>query len=221
MQILEDAEVARARVAKAYRGNDRTFFLLVIAVYAAWWIAMAVSPSDRFDWALENLLVFLAWGLLWASFRRFPLTRGAYVSIALFLALHALGAHYTYAETPLGDMLARLFNTERNHYDRVVHFAFGLLWVIPFKVFLERYVVLAHKEGWSAFLAVSLVLALSGLYELIEWAAAIVLEPDAALAFLGAQGDPFDGQKDAGLAFLGSWLGVVLFYGWSRRRRAR
>ena len=198
-------------------GDDAKFLLRLSGLYALWWAFLAVSPSDRFDWALENLLVFLVWGLLYAGYRAYPLSRGAYVSIAVFLALHALGAHYTYAETPLGDLIARLFGTERNHYDRIVHFSFGLLWVVPFKVFLERYVALG-KQGWSAFLAVCLVLAVSGLYELLEWAAALLLEPEAALAFLGAQGDPFDGQKDAGLAFLGSLVGMAAFYAWPKSK---
>lgn len=202
---------------EAKPGGDKKFFVLLIGLYAVWWAVLAISPNDRFDWALENLLVFLVWGLLYLGHRRYPLSRGAYISIAVFLALHALGAHYTYAETPVGDWIRSTFGTERNHYDRVVHFAFGLLWVIPFKVFLERYVA-ENKGRWSAFLAVSLVLALSGLYELLEWAAALLLEPDAAMAFLGAQGDPFDGQKDAGLAFLGSLLGVAFFYLWPRQQ---
>jgi len=191
--------------------SDRVFLALLICLYSLWWVFLAIAPSNRFDWALENLLVFIVWGLLYAGYRVYPLSRGAYVSIAVFLALHALGAHYTYAETPVGDLIGRLFATERNHYDRIVHFSFGLLWVVPFKVFLERYVAVG-KESWSAFLAVCLVLALSGLYELLEWAAALLLEPDAAMAFLGAQGDPFDGQKDAGLAFLGSLFGMAAFY---------
>lgn len=221
---LSEKAVDRERGAPAPKrpqrpSNDTRFLRCLFGLYGVWWIVMAVSPNDRFDWALENLLVFLLWGVLWASRKTYPLTRGAYILIVLFLALHAMGAHYTYAETPFGDFIAQVFNTERNHYDRIVHFAFGLLWVVPFKIFLEHYVLMPGKESWCAFLAINLVLSLSGLYELIEWTAALILDPNAALAFLGAQGDPFDGQKDAGLAFLGSLLGILLFNFWPANRK--
>ena len=88
-----------------------------------------------------------------------------------------------------------------------VHFAFGLLLFFPLKEVLGR-LVLPRQGVWCSILAVSMILALSTLYELIEWAAAVVLDPDAGIAFLGSQGDVFDGQKDTGLALVGSLVGV-------------
>ena len=156
----------------------------------------------------ENILVFFAWAALAASYRRYSLARVSYCLIAFFLALHAVGAHYTYSLTPIGDLVRDFLGQERNHYDRFVHFAFGLLLVYPCIDFLERY-VLAGKRAWCAFFAVCLILAFSGLYEIIEWAAAVILDPEAGIAFLGSQGDVFDGQKDAALAFLGSLIGLA------------
>jgi len=201
------------------QGNGR--FLAVIAlVYAIFWVGLAFDPFDRFDWFLENLLVFFGWGVIAATYRRFPLSRASYGLIAVLLALHAVGAHYTYSLTPLGDLVRDLLGQERNHYDRFVHFAFGLLFIYPFMDLLERYVI-PRQDVWRAIFAVSLILALSGLYELIEWAAAMILDPEAGLAFLGSQGDVFDGQKDAGLAFIGSLIGLAVATSIEIRNRNR
>jgi putative membrane protein len=190
------------------RGDSR-FLAIMAMAYGIFWVALAFDPTDRVDWLLENLLVFLGWSLIAATFRRLPLSRISYVMITVFLALHAVGAHYTYSLMPLGDLARDLLGQERNHYDRFVHFAFGLLFIYPFMDLLHRY-VMPSQRVWRAIFAISLVLALSSLYELIEWAAAVVLEPEAALAFLGSQGDVFDGQKDAGLAFVGGLIGLAV-----------
>ena len=206
--MTENTTELNAAERRRVQGNSR--FLAVIAmVYAIFWVGLAFDPFDRFDWFLENLLVFLGWGLIAATYRHFPLSRISYVMIAVFLALHAVGAHYTYSLNPLGDLVRDLLGQERNHYDRFVHFAFGLLFIYPFMDLLQRY-VMPSQRVWRAIFAISLVLALSGLYELIEWAAAVVLEPEAALAFLGSQGDVFDGQRDAGLAFVGGLIGLAV-----------
>jgi putative membrane protein len=210
---LDDAEQRRVQ-------GDGRFLAVIAMVYAIFWVGLAVNPFDRFDWFLENLLVFLGWGVIAATYRRFPLSRASYGLIAVFLALHAVGAHYTYSLTPLGDLVRDLLGQERNHYDRFVHFAFGLLFIYPFMDLLERYVI-RRQRVWRAILAVSLILALSGLYELIEWAAAMILDPGAALAFLGSQGDVFDGQKDAGLAFIGSLIGLAVAALVETRNRTR
>lgn len=191
-------------------GTAKTRFLgYLAAAYGLLWVALAIDPVSRFDWFLENILVLVGVSLVAASCRGFRLSRSVYLLIAAFLALHAFGAHYTYSLTPVGESVAGLLGLERNHYDRVVHFAFGLLLAYPFLEFLERYVMPGHK-AWSAAFCLCLILALSGLYEIFEWGAAMVLEPDDALAFLGTQGDIFDGQKDAALAFAGGLLGLAL-----------
>ena len=178
------------------------------AAYALWWLALAVAPYDRFDWLLENLLVFVFVGLLAASYRRFPLSNLSYLLIAVFLALHAVGAHYTYSKAPVRWWMTEQLGWERNHYDRVVHFLFGLLCAYPLR---ETVIRGCGVAGWRAgFLAFAVVLAFSSGYEMLEWGVAMVLSPEEGMAFLGTQGDVFDAQKDTTLATLGSAAALLL-----------
>jgi len=105
----------------------------VIAVYAVVWIYLAIDPHDRSDWLLENLLVFAALGVLGWTRRWFAFSDVACALFFAFMLLHAYGAHYTYSEAPFGDWLQRTFATARNPYDRLVHFAFGLLITFPLR----------------------------------------------------------------------------------------
>ena len=151
---------------------------------------------------------------LLASYRRFPLSDASYLCILTFLAMHAVGAHYAYAGTPLGFAAAELLGLTRNHYDRLAHFAFGLLFACPTREVLLR---TSNLRGVRlAFATVSMLLAASAGYELIEWWVALVVDPHAAYAYLGTQGDVFDAQKDESLALAGSFTGVALRAEWTR-----
>lgn len=179
----------------------------IAAGYGALWLWAAIAPHDRFDWLLENLLVFLWLGILVATHRRLTLTTRSYGLIAAFLALHTVGSHYTYALTPAGFWLQEALELERNHYDRIVHFCFGFLLAIPVREVLARLAGL--RGGWRDLLTFALVLSCSDLYEMMEWATAQIVSPDAAFAFLGTQGDVFDAQKDTSLAALGALLALA------------
>jgi len=182
--------------------------LLLSGLLAMVWLWAAIEPLSRSDWLLENLLVFFFTGLLLATRRRFAFSMGAYWLFALFLALHLYGAHYTYAETPLGDWLRDSLGLSRNPYDRVVHCAFGLLLACPLRELLARRAGLAGL--WLDGLALCLVMAMSALYEQLEMLATLVVAPDLGTAFLGTQGDEWDAQKDSGLALLGALAALGL-----------
>lgn len=186
----------------------RTFLSATVAAYAALWIVSAINPLSRFDWLLENLLVFLFVPLLVWLLMGKPLSKAACIMIFLFLAFHAVGAHFTYSKAVPGIWLQHAFEWERNHFDRVVHFLFGLLAVYPIREAMIRYG--RQTRMVSAFLAFAMVATSSTVYELIEWLAAIILSPDAAMAFLGTQGDVFDAQKDSGMALAGAIIGLVM-----------
>ncbi len=193
-------------------------------VAAAWtsygvvWLALAIVPTDRGDWLLENLLVFAAWGGLVALHRRHPLSRGSSWAVAAFLLLHALGANSTYSQSPIGAWAMGLFGLERNPYDRAVHFAFGLLLAVPLRQLAEE--ALALRRSLAVAFSVMAVLASGAVYEMIEWWAAHVVSPELGIAFVGAQGDVWDAQKDTSAALVGAILalgGEWLAKGWRRR----
>ena len=157
-----------------------------LKIIAAWlmlvWVVAAIDPFSRSDWLLENLLVFISVALLWITYPRFRFSTMSYWLFGVFMTLHLIGAHYTYAETPLGFKLQDWLDLERNHYDRIVHFAFGLLLAWGFREILEHYIT--ASRAWINMLCLCIVLALSALYELVEMIAAMVVSPELGSAFL-------------------------------------
>jgi putative membrane protein len=183
------------------------------------WIITAINPLFPRDWLLENLLVFVYAALLVASYRWFQFSNLSYALFTLFLSLHLAGAHYTYAETPFGFWMQDLFDLERNHYDRIVHFSFGLLIAYPMREILLR------KSGlnrtWSYFIAINCIMAFSAFYEVLEIIAAAIVSPELGDAYLGTQGDEWDAQKDAFLAFTGSIIAMLVTWGYLRSHAAK
>jgi putative membrane protein len=172
------------------------------------WIVMAISPVDRRDWLLENLLVFFYGALLVLTYRRFSFSNTSYVLFSIFMSLHLVGAHYTYSEVPFGYWLRDALDLSRNHYDRIVHFSFGLLIAYPFRELLMR--AAGVIRSWSYILAVAMVLAFSAFYEVMEGVVAMLVAPDLGMAYLGTQGDEWDAQKDSFLAFSGSLVAMLV-----------
>jgi putative membrane protein len=196
--------------------SDRGFLLALAIPFGVLWVLLAVRPNDRSDWLLENALTLAAIALLAITRRPFPLQRRSYLLITLFLVLHTIGAHYTYAEVPydawttryLGFSVDGLFGWQRNNFDRVVHLAYGLLLALPIR---EVFLRLARVDGfWGYFLPLDLTMSTSMLYELIEWGAATLFGGDLGMAYLGTQGDVWDAHKDMALASLGALLTMCL-----------
>jgi len=153
-------------------------------------------------WVLEVFPVIGAVPLLIATRRRFPLTTLAYGLIAVHCCILMVGGRYTYAEVPLFNWIRDAFHQARNNYDRVGHFAQGFVPAIVAREILLRKTPL-RRGGWVFFLVTSVCLAISAVYELVEWSAAAT-SGSAADAFLGTQGDPWDTQKDMLLAGIGA-----------------
>jgi putative membrane protein len=193
-------------------------FFCLLAAYGAAWGLTAIAPRDRGDWLLENLLVFAAWAALWRVLRRPGLSPASWALVFAFLTLHAYGAHHTYSNTPLGDVLQQLLGLERNHYDRIVHLSFGLLITLPVRELLARSFGIGRRSG--SLLAATVVLSMSAVYEIFEWLAARIVDPELGVAFVGAQGDVWDAQKDMGLALSGVALALLASAARSRRGSA-
>jgi putative membrane protein len=187
--------------------RDRFLRHLAFA-YAVIWALAAIAPADRSDWLLENVLVFVFVPALVFTHGRFAFSHGAYVMIFVFLSLHALGAHYTYSLTPIGFWLQDAFGLARNPYDRGVHVLFGLLLTPPLQELVVR--GLGARGAARYVVPVMLALSLSGGYEILEWWAARIVDPDLGIAFIGSQGDEWDSQKDMSLALAGATLSMLL-----------
>ena len=200
------------------RFRDNRFLQLLLVWLVGLWIVTAMEPFNRRDWLLENLLVFIYGALLIATYRRFPFSNLSYGLFGAFLSLHLVGAHYTYAETPLGFWLQDALDLERNHYDRIVHFLFGLLIAFPFRELLMR--AAGVRRGWSYLLVIVTVLGFSGFYEALEGVVAVIVSPELGAAYLGTQGDEWDAQKDTALAFSGSVIAMAVCW-WADRRGHR
>jgi putative membrane protein len=203
----------------------------LLGVFAVWFGVWAIEPWHPDDFVLEHLLtvafvVFLCW-----NHRRFRLSNLSYTAIFLFLCLHVVGAHYTYSEVPYDAWfrhvggwfgihdasLRSLLGFERNHYDRLVHFAFGLLMAYPVR---EVFVRIVHVRGfWGYYLPLDVMMSFSLLYELVEWGVAVVVGGDVGQSYLGTQGDEWDAQKDMALASLGGLIAMsaTALFNWHYR----
>lgn len=180
---------------------------LILAFIAAW-IWAAINPVYRDSWLLENYLVFIFVPIILITGKYFRLSDLSYTLITVFMILHVIGSHYTYSEVPFGYTLQQWLGASRNMYDRLVHFSFGLLWAYPIR---EVFLRIADVKGfWGFYLPLDVTLSFSAVYEIIEWLAAANVDSTAGIAFLGAQGDVWDAQKDMTLAACGAILTMLI-----------
>lgn len=188
--------------------GENTLLKSLIGLYAIVWLLTAINPSYPTDWMLENALVIIFLPILIFTYRLFPLSDLSYVLIAVFMMLHAVGAHYTYAEVPFGFWLKEALNLSRNHFDRIVHFSFGLLMAYPIR---EVFLRIVNVRGfWAYYFPLDVTLAFSALYEITEMVVAKLASPEAGDAYLGTQGDPFDAVMDMACAFAGAIICMVV-----------
>jgi putative membrane protein len=190
--------------------------LALVAAVLAW---SGVGPHDRLTWLLEVFPVLLGAPILVATRRRFPLSALAYRLLALHAVILMVGGHYTYARVPLGFAVQEALGLARNHYDRLGHLAQGFVPAIVAREVLLRTSPLVRGR-WLFFLVTCVCLAVSAVYELLEWWAALA-GGHAAAAFLGTQGDPWDTQWDIFLALVGALSAQALLAGAHDRSLAR
>ncbi len=184
--------------------------LFLALVFALVWIWAAIHPVYPHDWLMENVLVLIFVPLILISGRYFKLSNVSYTLITAFMILHVIGSHYTYAEVPFGYTLQAWLGESRNMYDRLVHFSFGLLLAYPMR---EIFVRITRARGfWGFYLPLDIVLSFSAVYEIIEWLTAANVDSAAGIAFLGAQGDIWDAQKDMLMAGIGALSAMLIIF---------
>jgi putative membrane protein len=185
----------------------RTNTALLIALGAVF-VWSLIRPHDYFTWFLEVVPAIIGFAILAATYRRFPLTPLLYTLLILHAAILILGGHYTYAEVPLGFWMQRMFHSARNNYDRIGHFAQGFVpAMIAREIFIRKNIV--RSRGWLYYIIVSICLAISAAYELVEWRVSVATGSKGD-AFLGTQGDVWDTQEDMATAFVGALLAPLL-----------
>ena len=195
------------------------FVVRLVAICAVAWIVAAIRPVDRQAWVLENVLLVLFVAALAITHRRLRLSHVSYFFLASFVLLHIAGTHYTYAQMPVGVWAKDYFGLARNHYDRIGHYAFGFLLVFPVRELLLRFGRI--HPGWSFWLAPAVILAASGLFEIIESITAGIVAPGKGLDWLGGQGDEWDAQNDMLAAFAGSLVMTAITALIERRKPER
>lgn len=196
------------------RLTHRQYLLLLGILFASIWIPLAIHPNDRATWALENALVLLGVLVLASTYRAFPLSRVSYTLLFVFLALHEIGSHYTYAQVPydewsqlfLGFNLNDELGFKRNHFDRAIHFCYGLLLAYPIREVFIR--IVSVRGFWGYFLPLDFTMSTSMFFELIERGVAEIFGGSLGMAYLGAQGDIWDAHKDMALASLGALIAM-------------
>ena len=194
---------------------QRRYVLGLAGLFLLFWAALAIAPYDRHDWLLENMLVFGLVAALLLGHRHYSPSPSAATLIFLYLCIHQLGAHYTYAHVPYddwwqaltGESLNRQLGWDRNQYDRLAHFSYGLLLAYPIREVLIR---LGLRPGlWSLVLPVDIVLSTSAVYELIEWIGGEMLGDGLGRTFLATQHDRWDPQKDMAVAAFGALIAML------------
>lgn len=184
----------------SFQTNRLLHYLIVWLMF--FWLVMAFNPLNRQDWMLENIMVIAYVVVLVVSYHRFQFSNTSYLLFTLFMSLHLVGAHYTYAETPLGYWMQDWFGLQRNHYDRLIHFSFGMLLAYPIRELLIRAAKI--KISWSYTNTVLIILSMGAVFEIFEMWAAMLVSPELGDAYLGTQGDVWDAQQDMLLATLGA-----------------
>jgi len=191
----------------------KIFLLLMLLLVTAW---SFINPHDRFTWWMEAFPIFIGLPLLIVSHETIRLSNLIYCLLLLHAIVLLVGAHYTYAEVPLGNWAKDYFHLSRNHYDRLGHFMQGMVPALLARELLLRTSPLKAGKWMIAIILLS-CLGISALYELLEWQTAI-WKGEGADAFLGTQGDVWDTQEDMATALIGAICGLLIFARWHNRQ---
>ena len=176
-----------------------------------------IDPKDQFTWFLEVVPALIGFVLIVLTYRKFPLTPLLYTLILIHMIILMVGGHYTYAEVPLFDWIKEALHQSRNNFDKVGHFFQGFEPAILAREILIRKEVVTGGKVWLNYIIVSIVLAFSAFYELIEWWVALATGEDAE-AFLGTQGYMWDTQSDMMYALVGAVTALLLLGRWHDRQ---
>jgi len=186
---------------------------LIYGIYVIVWIIMAINPKYPQDWLLENVLVFFIFPFIIWMDKKHHYSLLSIVLFLLFASLHSLGSHYTYAEMEYFDIITQFFGFERNHFDRLVHFLFGLL---LFRILFEIITPGINSIKTALLFTFTMIVSISALYEILEWFAVLLFHPGLGTAFLGTQGDIWDAQQDTLIATIGALINIAFYQSYEK-----
>lgn len=198
--------------------KENAYPLTCLAIFLVAFAVGAYQPLYWEDWFLESILGSIAVILLVCTYKWFRFSNTAYTLLLIFLILQVIGSHYTYSETPIGFWLKDLLDLSRNHYDRLVHFLFGLLLYLPILELWQKLSNNTSKTLTNYLVPVFIIVTLGGVFEIIEWIVAIIVSPELGIAYLGTQGDVWDAQKDIAVKIVGSLIALMYFYNAPRQK---
>lgn len=193
---------------------ENNLLKLYLVTFFVFWAYTLFFTADLANWMIENIFTLIGLTTIILTYKKFKFSDLSYTLIFIYIMLHIYGAMYTYSENPLGFWIKDVFNLERNHYDRIVHFSYGFLLGYPLRDYFKNWFNWPNWVCWV--LPVEITMSLSGAYEIIEWLVADVFFKAQGTAYLGTQGDVWDSQKDMALALIGAVL-VMLIAAYSKK----
>lgn len=208
--------IRRKKISLVYASNndltfkENGFFHLMITLYVVIFIVLSLKPVDKFQWWLESIVPIIVVISLAVLYKKIRLTNFSYVCIFFWLILHAIGSHYTYSLCPVGDWLKEIITVERNNYDRLASFAFGLLIYFPVIEVLRN--KLRFRYYQVCVLASITMLSISAINEIVQCFFSMILSKQQAEIFLGLQGDKFDCQKDMAMVLVGALIAMAVCF---------
>lgn len=184
------------------------FPVILAAGFLIFFLLLGINPVSREVWIAEVIPVIIVFAGLVFTYKKFRFSNIAYFLMSLWMFMHTLGAHYTFANVPF-DFVSDVFGFERNHFDRIAHYIIGF-YAFPMAEFLLRK---RYCNFWTGvFFALFFIMSIAASYEIIEWQYAVIEGGDAGVEFLGSQGDIWDAQKDMLADTLGAITSLVLFF---------
>jgi putative membrane protein len=189
--------------------SQKLYNYIIFTLFLVVWTWSSYHPASSQNWFLENKLIFATIPIIICTVWFLKLSRLSVTLITLFLILHLIGAHYNYGSVPFGQTIGEWLKTDRNMYDRLVHFSFGFLMFYPIR---ELFLRIANvKTFWSYYLPFDVVLSFSAIYEIMEWFTVRQSDPHVGYLFIGGT-DPFDASKDMAMAGIGALLALIIIF---------
>ncbi|OGN08044.1 MAG: hypothetical protein A2750_01060 [Candidatus Yanofskybacteria bacterium RIFCSPHIGHO2_01_FULL_45_42] len=186
------------------------YHIFLLCIVSAFFVWSAINPHDYFTWLLEVFPAVVGAAIIFPTYRKFRLSNLMYTLIAIHAIILMIGGHSTYALAPVGEWMKQIFGFTRNNYDKIGHLAQGFMPAIYVReVLIRKSPLTKHNSFWLPFISISVVLAASALYELIEWWVSLA-SGSAGDSFLGTQGYIWDTQSDMFLALVGALAGLLI-----------